>query len=246
MAKDKAITTQPTGTTALAERSPYARDFAVPEGLENILRIPTVHIFQGTNQEKAEFGKLDDGVLLNKVTKEKLPSTKFMLLSSGWVEYERFDRMGEGQPSRFVYRYKDIKKVPPGDLEWGGDSEARIPPACAKIWMCPALFEGMETPIALAIKLTHGKNNKAAGFVMQVEQERAKMGRCPLLWDFQTETDHRKSDPNKTWLAPKFVSAGEPPESMLKTAQALVEAVKTAVVDTGEVPQSESFDPDAM
>lgn len=218
-------------STALAGPSPYARSFAVPADLQRFLQVPAIHLHQGTISKKT-YGPFPEGTLINTSTKLEIKSRKFILLSSGFVEYVKFSEDGNGRPE---YKYRDRKMVPPGDLEW----QDNLPPACTTIWYGPALFEGEDSPVAIQIKMNNKHRTKAYSLLSQIEQARAAQGKSPPLWQYDTL---EVSNDQGQWLEPKFVNLGDPPESFLKQAAQWFEAAQTAQVHESA---TEAFDPDA-
>lgn len=223
---------EPQGTTALAGPSPYARSFNIEGERAELLRMPFVHLHQGTISEK-EYGDFPKGSLIHSGSKTVMASDQFILLSGGWMEYSRADDNG-----RWIYKTRDRNEVPPADLVWNGDE----PPAALMTWFAPALFVGEEMPVAIAIKINSKVKQTAYSTVVQAEKARAAMRRSPLLWKYGNTPQENKQG---KWIVPKFTSAGDPPAELLKRASLWFEAASTATVAEPHAQDTGDYDPDA-
>lgn len=151
--------------------------FAAPAiaGVEQSDRlVPVLHVFQATSKETTELGKFDLGDLIDVVERRKVSSRRFSVVAGrrAWVKWVK----GINAPE---YAYENKADVPPGDLEWTGDSASRTPPIATETWEFVVLVEGETFPFLWRAKRTSVK----CGKYLYELTERARMQRRIALYE---------------------------------------------------------------
>jgi hypothetical protein len=226
------------GGTALAPAPANTRAITKPIGQASRLEgaeagdfvLPRIHIFQGLPAETKQYGKFDQGDLINVLTNQKVSGTTFMPLFG----FKQYIKWKEPRGSGLEYNLRDKRQVPPEDLTWSGDQ----PPVAQEYINWVVLFEGEDTPCILSFTKT---SLNAGRTINTLEVMRAKANKSPGQYRLEMQ---EKSNDKGAWVSPRISPAGEPSAELSATATAWFDTLNPQAVAEQNVPDAkDEFDP---